>query len=253
VPIALAASAPTHATISGGTDVSWSPTIDYFDHVHLEWLRRHGARVRLRLDRRGFYPRGGGRVVMEAEPWSGTSPLALADPPRWRSLQLWSVATPDLQGARVAERQIEGFRRSWETGATRCIDPDEIAGVRVNPDSARATYERAESTGTTLLARLSGEGGMLGAGALGRRGVRAERVGEEVADELLAALSTGAPVDSWAADQLVPYLGHHGGVVRAGELTLHARTNMQVVERFLPVRFDVTGSSMTAIRSRSGD
>jgi RNA 3'-phosphate cyclase len=52
-------------TIIGGTDVNWSPTFDYFDHVFLEHLREVGIPIKTHLLRRGYYPKGGGEVVLK--------------------------------------------------------------------------------------------------------------------------------------------------------------------------------------------
>ncbi len=47
--------------IKGGTDVPWSPTVDYVRYVYLPSLR---APVEVEVRRRGFYPEGGGEVVV---------------------------------------------------------------------------------------------------------------------------------------------------------------------------------------------
>ena len=69
-------------------------------------------------------------------------------------------------------------------------------------------------------------------------------MGEEAGAALAAELASGAPLDRWMGDQLVLYLGLLGGTMRASELSLHARTSLQVVERFLPVRFEVEDATL---------
>jgi len=54
--------------ITGGTDVKWSPSVDYFQHVFLSFLKTMGAKVECSLVRRGHYPRGDGTVRLTTTP-----------------------------------------------------------------------------------------------------------------------------------------------------------------------------------------
>ena len=56
----------TELEIRGGTDVPWSPPLDYFGHVFLGLLRKMGGRAEVEVARRGYYPRGGGLVRVRA-------------------------------------------------------------------------------------------------------------------------------------------------------------------------------------------
>jgi RNA 3'-terminal phosphate cyclase (ATP) len=60
-PMLLFAPCPTQLVITGGTDVAWSPPVDYMRHVFAPVIARFGGRVEIELIRRGHYPRGGGR------------------------------------------------------------------------------------------------------------------------------------------------------------------------------------------------
>src|SRR5207245_9684333 len=57
-PVAAAAPGAVRVRLIGGTDVRWSPPIDYFNRVFLPLLRRLGARADVEVLRRGYYPRG---------------------------------------------------------------------------------------------------------------------------------------------------------------------------------------------------
>src|SRR5207245_7394741 len=56
--------------IIGGTDVKWSPTIDYLRLVTLPLLERMSVHASILVLRRGHYPRGGGVVRVTATPVS---------------------------------------------------------------------------------------------------------------------------------------------------------------------------------------
>jgi RNA 3'-terminal phosphate cyclase (ATP) len=53
--------------ITGGTDVSWSPQFDYFANVLVPYARRF-ADIEVKLEKRGYYPKGGGRVLIKINP-----------------------------------------------------------------------------------------------------------------------------------------------------------------------------------------
>lgn len=82
--------------------------------------------------------------------------------------------------------------------------------------------------------------GAAGGSALGKPGLKAETVGSIAAEALLAELRTGAGVDEFLADQLIPYMAlAGGGSFTTGVISLHTRTNIWVTEHFLDVKFKI--------------
>jgi len=75
-------------------------------------------------------------------------------------------------------------------------------------------------------------------------GKPAERVADEAVDEFAKFWETDAPVDKHLADQLVLFMALANGksVIRASELTQHTTTHIWLIEKFLPVRFEVQGA-----------
>ncbi len=55
-------------TITGGTNVLWSPTIDYTQIVLREAYSRMGINCSIKIIKRGFYPKGGGIVELKVFP-----------------------------------------------------------------------------------------------------------------------------------------------------------------------------------------
>ena len=68
LPALVFADSPSTLTVRGGTDVKWSPTIDYLSHVALLAFAEFGVLSRLSCRRRGYYPRGGGIATLEVVP-----------------------------------------------------------------------------------------------------------------------------------------------------------------------------------------
>lgn len=67
VPVAVA-NKRLRLSIIGGTDVPWSPTIDYTKYVLSTAYSRMGINFFIRINRRGYYPRGMGKVFLDVHP-----------------------------------------------------------------------------------------------------------------------------------------------------------------------------------------
>jgi RNA 3'-terminal phosphate cyclase (ATP) len=210
--------------ITGGTNVRWSPPIDFLQGVLFPLLSRLGLEVRTGKMIRGFYPEGGGSVEVELIPATRLRPLTLTDRGELQS----------IEGVCFSQNLPEHICRRMG-GAVR----QAFLGQRVD---VRAESARGASTGAGcfLLARF--EGAVLSGDALGERGMPAERVGESSAQALQLEMRSRATLDLHAADQLLPYLalaeGPSSFIVR--EMSGHLRTQIDLVERFLPVKVSLT-------------
>ncbi len=226
-------------TVVGGTDVPWSPPADYLRSVTLPALAHFGT-GQLTVPRRGYYPKGGGRLQMrlvgaDVPP----APLVLIAPGGVTAVGGLSHAARVLAPRRVAERQAETARQV-------------LAPLGV-PVEIAVEYGEAYSPGSGItLWTLAATGPALGGSALGARGKRAEDVGREAAQALQAEIASGAAVDRHLADQLIPFLAVSGGSLCTSEVTAHARSNMYVAERILGAAFAVDGRRVTARPVRSG-
>ena len=228
LPALIAGGRVTAVTVTGGTDVRQAPPIGYLQNVVLPLLARMGVDARLDVIRRGYYPRGGGEARIAIAP-GALRPLALDEP-----------------GAIVAIEGHAHVSNLPEHIATRMRDAaiGRFAGVSAAPPRVEVeALDRARATGTgggiVMWARSAST--VLGAGRVAERGIRAETLGAAVGEELAADIAAGATLDRHAADQLLVYLAlAKGGSYLTRSLTTHARTAMWLIERFLPVRFDVS-------------
>jgi len=222
IPAALS-KARTIIQVTGGTDVKWSPPIDFMRLVHIPLLGMFGPSCDLEVPARGFYPEGGGEVAMDVSPVSKLASVDLAFPGKVLRVEGVSYAQnlPEHVATRVkhaALKELVDFKQ-----------------VKVDTD-----LRRGRSTGAGLVLCAVCENTFLGASALGERGVRAEDLGEVCAQDLLETLKSGATVDEHMLDQILPYMALSEGrsTILAEELTLHAMTNMSIVEAFLGRRFE---------------
>ena len=222
LPALIGARHPSRVVVVGGTDVRQAPTWDYLQHVFLRLLARMGLDVRASLRWRGYYPRGGGEVALEVRP-GRPRPLLLEQPGRG-----WHIAGE----AHVGNLPLEIAERMRAAALAAAGVPGDIRARALGRDEARGT-------GGAITAWAECDAGLVASSRVAQRGVRAEALGEEVGRELAADIASGANLDLHAADQVLVFLalasGRSSFAVR--EVTSHAQTTMELVARFLPVRF----------------
>jgi len=68
IPVVAISQKKLNLTIKGGTDVLWSPSIDYTQHVLRKAYSRMGIEFSLKLSKRGYYPKGGGEINLQVYP-----------------------------------------------------------------------------------------------------------------------------------------------------------------------------------------
>ncbi|GFO97140.1 RNA 3'-terminal phosphate cyclase [groundwater metagenome] len=218
MPIALHSPGTVKLKISGGTDVSWSPTIDYMRFVTLGAFSRMGYDCSIRLVRRGYYPRGGGCVE------------AVIAPTKLKRTEFENNACTFVQGISHSSRLPTHVAQRQASTAQKLLQQEGY--------DARITLETGENqsigSGLTLWC------GCAGGSALGKPGLPAEKVGSLAAEAVLAELKSKAGVDVYLADQLIPYMAlAGGGSFTTRSISLHTRTNIWVTEQFLDVKFNI--------------
>ena len=233
LPAAKALS-PLLLTIRGGTDVPWAPTIGYLQEVTLPVLSQMGYAGEVTLTKRGYFPRGNGEVTAALKQTKFSS-VRFSEPGQIRMIQGRSHAADALKQRRVAERQQEGAMASLKKLGLPCEIAVEYGPV-ASPGSGIDLWAVANHT-------------RLGANALGARGKRAEEVGEEAAAALTRQLSSGAALDAWMGDQILPFLAVAGGesTISAARITDHLRTNLWVIKHFLPLETQIKEEKTRAI------
>jgi RNA 3'-terminal phosphate cyclase (ATP)/RNA 3'-terminal phosphate cyclase (GTP) len=225
----LFASQKTELRITGGTDVKWSPPIDYFRFVFAPLLHKMGADVHVFMGRRGHYPKGGGEILVRVIPIKELKPLVLENQGKLKGVR--GVAHVSNLPHAIAERMKT-------TALLKMMDcPD----VSVSEEHHPTGHDPAPGIGTGIVLWANYENTILGANGLGEKGVPAERVGQIACETLQKEMNSAATLDVHAADQFLPYMALAKGesVFRTRELSKHAKTNMWLVEKFLDVKFEV--------------
>ncbi len=222
LPALILASGPSHLTLEGGTHNPMAPPFEFLDRAYLPLLRRMGADVEAKLERAGFYPAGGGRLSVTVKPAGELQGIDLLERGEIRNRR-GTVLLANLP-AHIAQREVQTL--SQLTG----WDPTSFEIRRV--DSA--------GPGNAVLLELESETVTEVFTAFGEVGVPAEKVAEKAVREMQSYLASDVPVGEHLADQLLLPLALAGtGSYRTLPLSLHARTQVELIPEFLDVRIEV--------------
>jgi len=226
-PLLLFNDKPVTLEITGGTETRWSPTIQFIKYVTYPILNKMGANLSLEIVRHGYYPKGGGKVIVTSKPVKKLNSLICLDRGEIRDIQIYSICGHLPKD--VAERQGKSALSTIQYYCPKT--------------KIFMSYEAVDSLspGTSVTCYANCDYSILGGDYLGELGLRAEIVGQRAAEELLKSLNSKACLDKFMADQILVFLALAKGEskVKAEEITEHCRTNIQAIEEILPIEFKI--------------
>lgn len=230
LPICAFAKKPVTLRISkGGTDVKFSPTINYLINVLLKILSRMGLTAQIEVKRYGYYPKGMGEVTLRVQPCRDLQAIKLEEFGRIKSIEGVSVCT-FLADRKVAERQAGEAERILRA---RGFNPK----IRVIND-----FSNPLQKGSSLVLWAETDTGViLGSDSIGEIGKTSEKVALEAVKNLLEEIDAKATVDIHMADMLIPYMALAKGnsIYLARMITDHMESNIWLVKEILGVEFSI--------------
>jgi RNA 3'-terminal phosphate cyclase (ATP) len=224
LPALMLAPEASTVILEGGTHNPQSPTFEFLERAYLPLVQRMGPRVRANLERPGFYPAGGGRMVVSIEPTSALRPfdLLVRGPVREHRVTARVAHLP----RHIAEREVDTLLRKmrWDRS---CFAIEELIDV--------------DGPGNVIIAELIAEHVTEVFAGFGQKGVPAEAVARRLGNEVKEYLRANVPVGRHLGDQLV--LLHavaEGGAFRTLSPSTHLTTQLEVIRAFLGVEVGLT-------------
>lgn len=167
-----------------------APQIDYTQHIFIPFLYRHlGIEPTLHVEKRGYFPRGGGKVICSIPPINGPiPPVSLLE--RGAVTSIRGQAHVGGLPKHLAHKMRDGAR-------------DRLIVAGYNPeiieiDSVREKDEVAVASGGGIIIWAeTSEGCRIAGTAVSSKGKDATDVGKEAAEELIQNLEHGGCVDEY--------------------------------------------------------
>lgn len=225
LPLSMA-DAPSCVTLRGGTDVPWSPTVDYYAHVTAPFLSRLSLSASVTCLQRGYYPRGGGTLRLQVAPWKDRRSLGRLSfsEPESVTVSSSSAGLPD----RVAQEQAEA--------AASVLSAYEVEVL---------LDRTGHGTGSAITVWADAGGFPVGASCIGRKGLPAREVGLAAAKEFLSVLDARA-ADPHLPDQVLPFMAMADGCssLPLSEVTSHLTTMQWLVRNVAAIPVTVEGGML---------
>ena len=223
LPALMTASGRSEVTIEGGTHNMQAPPLDFLQKVFLPVVNRLGPQIEIRLEKYGFYPAGGGCFTATVEPCERLSSFELLE--RGEIEHRSAVAIVANLARSIAQREIDTVAKllNWDAECTQIVETKNSVGP-----------------GNIVLIELSSSNFTEVFCGFGRIGASAESVASEAVDAARSYLVSEAAAGEHLTDQLLlPFALAGGGSFSAVTLNMHAKTNMEIIRKFLPIRFEV--------------
>ena len=219
LPVLLTATGASKLVLEGGTHNPSSPPYEFIERAYLPVLRKMGAQITSRIERYGFMPAGGGRIVVDIEPVNRLEQIDV------------------IERGEVSEIYAEGFFANLPFD----IVERELATLgdrlKLDDDQRRVREVKSHGPGNALMLTVIADGATEVVAEFGRRGVSAANVANGVASLAERYLKSSAAVGPYLADQLLlPMALAGGGRFSTLRPTRHSLTNMETIQAILPVR-----------------
>ena len=226
VPLMLT-DAPSRLVIEGGTHAMAAPPFEFLQKTLLPVLERMGPKLSITLERHGFYPRGGGRIVVDINP-ATLRPIECVT--RGDFIAGTVEALVAGVSSDIADRELTAARKvlaDW---------PDE---------SFTAVHLPAETgPGNALIMTAQHQNVTEVMSGFGKLGVPAERLAKTAAKRMAGYLASDAFAGPYLQDQLLlPFAMAGGGTFSTVKLSEHTRTAAALIERFTGRAFDFSQAS----------
>ena len=215
VPLMLA-DAPSKLVIEGGTHAMAAPPFEFLQKTLLPVLERMGPQISITLERHGFYPRGGGRIVVDIDP-APLRPIECVTRGEFKAGKVEAL----IAGIPfdIADRELKAARKvlaEW---------PDEaFAPVQLPAENGPGNALLMEAEFDHVTEVMSG---------FGKLGVPAERLAKTAARRMAGYLASQAFAGPYLQDQLLlPFAMAGRGAFTTVKLSEHTRTAVKLIERF---------------------
>jgi len=221
IPVVSISQKKLSLIIKGGTDVLWSPSMDYTQYVLKEAYSRIGIEFSIKIIKRGYYPKGGGEVKLEVYPSKIKSiEFSKRETKKWKLKCTFSKISIE-----IIKEEIKKIK-------------EKISGGEINVE-VEIKEEEAIDSGASLLIYSIDENSIIGIdGLFNKKNQKFDLDFEKFINNSLG-------VDENLADMLVvpASLGINKTTLQVKEITKHLETNLFVTSKITGCKYGIRKTS----------
>ncbi len=217
IPVVAISQKKLDLKIKGGTDVLWSPSIDYTQYVLREAYSRMGIKFSLELCKRGYYPKGGGEINLHVNP----SNLKSISFTKRKTNSVKLICT-------YSKISIEKIKNEVKEIKQKLTKENFIVETQIK-------NEEAIDSGASMLIYSIDEQSIIGIDALFDK--KTQKFDLNI-DEFI---KNSVGIDGNLADMLVvtASLGHEKTIFRVKEISKHLETNLFVTSKITGCKYGI--------------
>jgi len=231
LPCLLFADRESRLDLRGGTDAKMAPPAGYYVTVFKANLNKFGADFAFDVARRGYFPRGGGQLVLTVPPVRSLRPVTMTEMGDVAKVTVTASVAGSLP-LRVAQEMADAAKKALKKSGTIACE--------VSVDAYKEQSATGNGSSVWIVCETSA-GCVLGASQTGSNKEKPHVTGEAAARELLDDLEHRPCVDAHMQDQMVVLMALAKGRsrVRTGPLTLHTETAIHIARALSSAAFRV--------------
>jgi len=232
LPCQLFSPIPMCISFCGGTDALFAPTVDYLRYVLNPTMKKlFGFEVQINLLRRGFFPRGGGKVEVKSNPIPQLCSFDLTEYGNVTKVVIRSIAGGNCPRS-VAVQMANAAEEMLSPAMSAEITFEKI--IEVDP--------QAFCPGSSILLVAQTDTGCLyGSTAIGDKKQRPAQVAKKACEGLMNDLQYDTCVDERMQDQLIIFAALAAGQSRiaTGPMTMHTETAIHYAQKIAGAKVSV--------------
>ena len=217
IPILAISKKKLKLTLRGGTNVRWSPSIEYTKYVLQDAYKRMGINFAINISKHGFYPRGGGEVILEVFP-SKTQSLSLLERQSKEAKLICTISNLPISKIKKEISKIK----------------EQLVHNNFTVDS-KITKTNAVDSAASILIYTNDENSIIGTDGLFDKKEGKFHIGLDM------FINNALGVDSNLADMLVTPASLANGktVFRVPKITKHLESNLFVTSKITGCRYGI--------------
>lgn len=205
--------------VQGGTDVSWSPISEYTKRILSEAYSRMGIDFSMNIEKRGYYPKGGGIMSAKVSSCKQLKPIVLEK----RNTKLAEIF---CSYSKISEQKITSIVQQVVTNL-------ESKGFQTK---SSIVNEDSINEGSSILVMSKDSKSIIGIDGLYDRKIK--NFDSQIDNEFI---STNMSVDEHLSDMLVIPASLTDGmsVFNVNKISSHLETNLYVTSKFTDCKYGV--------------
>jgi RNA 3'-terminal phosphate cyclase (ATP) len=201
-----------------------------------------GIYAEFKILQAGYYPRGQGSIEVKTTPlMSKLRPITLLEQGEVSRIDGFALSSL-LEERRVSDRMAEACQISLRA---KGYNPEirVISDTRQNPVFNKVSIQAGAALAIWAITENKC---LLGSDMAGAPRRSAETIGKQVARNLIDDLETGATVDRFLADQLIPFCALADGTSEylIPQVTQHIETRLWLVKEILGAKTQINGNRL---------